>query len=77
MNSEKPIRIKMIPPTMRTMGSGTPNRRRIKVPKMKKKAEQQRVEAGLQGDRAMRCLILAGQQLQIDWQDLERVDYRE
>ena len=39
MNSSNPIFIRMIPPTMRTMLSGTPNSRRMNVPKMKKKKQ--------------------------------------
>ena len=36
INNSNPIFIKMIPPTTRTMLSGTPNSRSMKVPKMKK-----------------------------------------
>ena len=32
----RPIFTKMMPPTIRTMASGTPNRRRINVPKNRK-----------------------------------------
>ena len=35
--SSKPIFTRMMPPTMRTMASGTPNRRRINVPNIRKK----------------------------------------
>ncbi len=39
MNSSNPIFIKIIPPTTRTMLSGTPNSRSMNVPKMKKKKQ--------------------------------------
>ena len=35
--SSKPVFIRIVPPTMRTMLNGTPNRRRMSVPKIKKK----------------------------------------
>jgi hypothetical protein len=35
--SSKPKRIRIMPPTMRTMLSGTPKRRMIRVPKVRKK----------------------------------------
>ncbi len=39
MNSSNPILIRMIPPTTRTMLSGTPNSRSMKLPKTKKKKQ--------------------------------------
>jgi hypothetical protein len=39
--------------------------------------EQERVEAGLPRDSAMRPIVFAGKQLQVDGQDLERMDDRE
>ena len=56
---------------MRTMLSGTPNKRRISVPKIRKKRDQeQRIEAGFPSHLAMRGGVLAFQHLEIDRQDL-------
>ena len=67
--SWKPICIKIMPPTIRTMLKGTPKSRSIKVPKSKKKNN-----ACLARHRAMFVQVFAVEKFQENRQSLERID---
>ena len=68
MNSAKPIRVRMMPPTIRTMLSGTSKIFSSNAPKIRKKnSRTSGVEAGLPRNASVCNFVLTFQKLQKHW----------